>query len=229
MTEIQERLFRLQDTAYREFHSSLVPTGAKQTFIGVRVPALRTLAAELRREGKAEAFLRVLPHEYYEENALHALLLCGERDAERCFAELERFLPYVDNWAVCDSLNPKAFERDHALLREHIPGWLASERTYTIRFGIGMLLKHFLDEDFDPVCLDWVASLRSEEYYVRMMAAWYFAEALVKQYDAAVPFLKENRLERWTHNKAIQKAVESFRIPGERKEYLKSLRRKKER
>lgn len=227
MTEIQKRLFALQDAAYRDFTAPLLPTLESDAIIGVRLPAVRTLAKDLRREGKAEAFLRELPHRYYEENCLHAAILCQERDYAVCMAELERFLPYVDNWGVCDGLHPAVLKKHRPELLERIPDWLASPRPYTVRFGIAMLMCHFLDEAFQPAYLDWVASLRSEEYYVNMMIAWYFATALAKQYEAAIPYIEGQRLDRWTHNKSIQKAVESFRVSEERKAYLKTLRRKK--
>ena len=227
MTEIQKRLFALQDTAYRDFTAPLLPTVEPESIIGVRIPAVRALAKELRTEGKTQAFLRQLPHRYYEENILHAAILDRERDFKVCMEELERFLPFVDNWSVCDGLDPTVLKKHHAELSEYIPAWLASERPYTIRFGVSVLMSHFLDEDFRPAYLEQVAALRSEEYYVNMMIAWYFATALAKQYEAAVPFIGERRLARWTHNKSIQKAVESRRIPEERKAYLKTLRWKK--
>ena len=229
MTEIQERLFALQDPAYRDFTAPLLPNLPRETIIGVRTPALRRLAKELKQEGKAGEFLRLLPHAYFEENGLHAALLCLEKDFERCLEELERFLPFIDNWATCDGLNPDCFKKHHGELIKRVPAWLASTHTYTIRFGVGVLMNHFLDGDFRPEYLDWVAAIRSEEYYVNMMRAWYFATALAKQYEAAYPFLLQRRLDRWTHNKAIQKAVESYRITPEQKADLKLLRWKKDR
>ena len=228
MTEIQERLFALQDVAYRDFTAPLVPNVARERIIGVRTPAVRKLAAELMREGKGEAFLAELPHAYFEENGLHAAILCRQKDISACLQQVERFLPYIDNWATCDSLNPACFRKNRAVLLERIPVWLASGETYTVRFGIGMLMAHFLDEDFCPEYLDLVAGLRSEEYYINMMIAWYFATALAKRYEAAIPYIENRRLARWTHNKSIQKALESFRVPEERKTYLRALRWKKE-
>ena len=224
MTEIQERLFRLQDPGYREFTAPLLPGVKPDTIIGVRLPAVHALAKELVKEGKAQAFLQELPHRFFEENGLHASILCLEKDVSVCLDEVERFLPFVDNWSVCDGLKPTVLKKHRPELLERIPVWLASERPYTVRFGISMLMSHFLDGDFQPAYLDWVSALRSEEYYVNMMIAWYFATALAKQYEAAVPYIEGRRLARWTHNKSIQKAIESFRVPEERKAYLKSLR-----
>ena len=228
MTEIQEKLISLAEPAYRDFMAPLLPKLPRDRILGVRTPALRSLAKQLYRAGEYDAFLAELPHRYYEENNLHAFLIEQIRDFDRCLAETERFLPYLDNWATCDCLRPPVFKKHRAALLSHIPGWLASGETYTGRFGIGMLMAHFLDDMFDPKHLEWVAALRSGEYYVNMMIAWYFATALAKQYEAALPWLEEKRLERWTHNKAIQKAVESYRIHPEQKTYLKTLKRKKE-
>ncbi len=227
-TDIQERLFALRDPAYRDFTLPLLPDLAPERMIGVRMPAMRALAKELYRAGGYEDFLVSLPHAYHEENCLHAFLIGEIGDFARCIAETERFLPFLDNWSVCDTLKPKCFLKNRAALLLRIPAWLASGETYTVRFGIEMLMSHFLDGDFRPAYLDWVAGVRSEEYYVRMMVAWYFATALAKQYEAALPYLEQQRLERWTHNKTIQKAVESYRVSDARKAYLKTLKRKKE-
>ena len=227
MKEIQEQLFALQDPAYRDFTAPLLPNLPRETIIGVRTPALRRLAKELKQEGKAGEFLRQLPHAFFEENGLHAALLCLERDFDFCLEEVERFLPHIDNWATCDGLNPDCFKKHHGELIKCVPAWLRSEHTYTIRFGVGVLMNHFLDGDFRPEYLDWVTAIESEEYYLRMMQAWYFATALAKQYDAALPVLENRRLDPWTHNRTIQKAVESRRITPEQKAYLKTLRRKK--
>ena len=225
MTDIQKKLFALQDTAYRDFTLPLLPDLAPERMIGVRMPAMRALAKELYRAGTYEDFLASLPHAYHEENCLHAFLIGEIRDFDRCIKETERFLPFIDNWAVCDTLKPKCFRKNRAALLARIQVWLASMETYTLRFGVEMLMSHFLDEDFRPEYLDWVAAVQSEEYYVRMMVAWYFATALAKQYEAALPVLEQGRLQRWTHNKTIQKAVESFRVSDEHKQYLKTLRR----
>ena len=224
MTEIQRRLFALQDEGYRDFHAALIPTVDKGLVIGVRSPALRALARELKGTEQAAAFMAELPHQYYEENNLHAALIGHIRDFEPCLAAVERFLPYVDNWATCDRMNPKALAKDKAALLEHIRLWLQSGHTYTVRFGMGMLMNHFLEEDFREEYLALVASVQSEEYYIRMMQAWYFATALAKQYEAAVKVLEQRKLGAWVHNKTIQKARESFRVGEEEKIYLKSLK-----
>lgn len=224
MTEIQQRLFALQDAGYRDFHAALMPTVDKALVIGVRMPALRALAKELKGTELAADFMAALPHKYYEENNLHAALIGHIRDFQPCLTALERFLPYVDNWATCDMMNPRALAKDKAALLERIRLWLQSGHTYTVRFGMEMLMNHFLEEDFREEYLALVASVRSEEYYVRMMQAWYFATALAKQYEAAVTYLEQRRLGAWVHNKTIQKARESYRISDEQKEYLKSLK-----
>ena len=228
MREIQERLFALRDEKNAAFVAKLIPDIDPGTILGARTPALRALAKELYRSMDVGPFLKELPHPWFEENGLHSFFIEQIRDFDQCLAETERFLPYVDNWATCDSLRPGCFARHRAELPEHIRRWLASPRTYTVRFGLGMLMTHFLDGDFDPVYLEWAAALRSEEYYVNMMIAWYFATALAKQYEAALPYLEQRRLDPWTHNKTIRKAVESFRVSDGHKAYLKTLRRTKE-
>ena len=224
MTEIQQRLFALQDEAYRDFHAALMPTVDKALVIGVRSPALRALAKELQGTEQAAAFMAELPHKYYEENNLHVALIGHIRDFAPCMAAVERFLPYVDNWATCDMMNPKTLAKDKAALLERIRVWLRSDHTYTVRFAMGMLMRYFLEEDFREEYLALVASAQSEEYYIRMMQAWYFATALAKQYEAAVQYLEQRKLPPWVHNKTIQKARESYRISSEQKEYLKSLK-----
>lgn len=224
MTEIQQRLFALQDGDYRDFHAGLIPTVPKELVIGVRSPALRSLAKELKGTELAADFMAALPHRYYEENNLHAALIGQMKDFDACLAAVERFLPYVDNWATCDMMSPKALGKNKAALLERIRVWLRSGHTYTVRFAMGMLMSHFLEEDFREEYLELVASVRSEEYYIRMMQAWYFATALAKQYQTAVKLLEQRRLEAWVHNKTIQKARESFRISDEQKIYLKSLK-----
>lgn len=223
--EILQRFFALQDLKYRDFQAKLMPTVDKSMIIGVRTPALRRLAKEFAKREDVGAFLDALPHGYYDENNLHGFLLCEEKDFDRVITRLDAFLPYIDNWATCDLLSPKVFKKHKAELLPHIRRWLASSKVYTVRFGIEMLMSHYLDEDFTPEYFDWVAVLRSEEYYVNMMIAWYFATALVKQYDTALPILLEQRLMPWTHNKIIQKAIESYRITDEQKAYLRSLKR----
>ena len=218
---LTERLFALQDTKYREFQKNLCPNFDPESIIGVRTPELRKLAKEM---GEGDAFKNDLPHRYFEENQVHSFILGSGKSFEKTVADVEAFLPYVDNWATCDQLRPKVFKKHRAELLAYIRRWLSSDHTYTIRFGIGMLMTHFLDEDFDREYPAMVAAVRHEDYYVKMMAAWYFATALAKQYDAVLPYITEHRLEKWTHNKAIQKAVESYRITPEQKEFLKKYR-----
>ncbi|MEA4965485.1 MAG: DNA alkylation repair protein [Oscillospiraceae bacterium] len=224
VSDMQSRLFALQDPAYRDFQCSLMPTVAPATVIGVRTPELRKLAKELSGEPATGAFLKNLPHSYYEENNLHGFLLEGMREYGEAAAAVDAFLPYVDNWATCDLLCPKAFRKHLPELLTRIPEWLAAAHTYTVRFGIGMLMRFYLDEAFSPEYPAWVAGVSSGEYYVNMMIAWYFATALAKQWDAVLPYLEGRRLDKWTHNKAIQKAVESYRITPEQKAYLRTLK-----
>jgi len=223
---ITEQLFSMQDEAYKQFQCKLMPTVDPNTVIGVRVPALRKLAKELYDSTEAEVFLSELPHKYYDENNLHAFLIAQIKEYNACIAAVEQFLPYINNWATCDGLSPKVFKKHLPELLEHITVWLASDETYTVRFAIGMLMQFYLDDAFHPQYLDMVAAVRSEEYYVNMMIAWYFATALAKQYDAVLPYLKEHKLDAWTHNKTIQKAIESYRITDDQKMYLRSLKRK---
>lgn len=223
--EILQRIFTLQDLQYRDFQAKLMPTVDKSTIIGVRTPELKKLAKEFGKREDVGAFLDELPHTYYDENNLHGFLLCEDKDFDRVIARLDAFLPYVNNWATCDLLSPKVFKKHKAALLPHIRRWLTSDKVYTIRFGIETLMSHYLDADFAPEYLDWVAAVESEEYYVNMMIAWYFATALAKQYDAALPILLEQRLAPWTHNKTIQKAIESYRITDEQKAYLRTLKR----
>lgn len=224
MTALQARLFALRDEEYRDFNARLVPNRDKAEFIGVRTPQLRALAKALRGTAEAEAFMRALPHEYFEENQLHAFLIEQIKDFDACLAALDAFLPYVDNWATCDQLNPKVLGRDKPRLLAKIRLWLESDEPYTLRYAIGGLMRWFLDKDYSPEYSDLVAGVESEEYYVRMMAAWYFATALAKQYDAVLPYFTERRLPAWTHNKAIQKAVESYRVGDEHKARLRELK-----
>ena len=224
MTEIQEKLFALRDEKYRDFNASLIPTVDKAAVIGVRVPQLRRLAKELKNGPLAAEFMADLPHEYHDENLLQALLINENKDFGLCMEELEAFLPYVDNWAVCDMLGPKVLSKNKEELMERILLWLDSPHAYTQRFAMCMLMSHFLEEDFREEYLELVAAVKSEEYYVRMMQAWYFATALAKQYDSAVKYIEGRRLESWTHNKSIQKARESFRVSPEHKAYLKTLK-----
>ncbi len=227
--EIRQTLFAMQDTKYRDFQAKLLPNVRAEAIIGVRTPALRDMAKEFGKREDVFDFLRALPHMYFDENQLHAFIISGIKDFRTCLAETERFLPYVDNWATCDQLSPGVFKKHRPELLEAIRGWIGSGQTYTVRFGIGMLMEHFLDRDFNAAYPEMVAEVRSEAYYVRMMAAWYFATALAKQYDAVLPFIRERRLDPWTHNKAIQKALESRRISPEQKEYLRALKQKEPR
>ena len=225
--EIREELFRLQDIKYRDFQSKLIPNLEAETMIGVRTPELRKYARQLSKREDICDFLSDLPHKYFDEKQLHAFIISGIKDYDRCLKEVDRFLPYVDNWATCDQMSPKVFKKHKDDFIKNIRAWLESGETYTVRFGIGMLMQHFLDEDFEPAYPDMVAGIRSGEYYVNMMIAWYFATGLARQYDAVLPYIKNQKLDPWTHNKTIQKAVESYRITPEQKEYLKSLRIKK--
>ena len=222
--EIRKKLFELQDKKYRDFQCRLIPTLESTTIIGVRTPELRRYAKELVKQKEMQNFLHFLPHQYFEENQLHAFMISEIKDNKQCLEELNQFLPFVDNWATCDQLSPKVFKKNRSELIDQIKQWVCSDRTYTVRFGIGMLLEHFLDDDFDPIYLEMVSKISSEEYYIRMMIAWYFATALAKQYTKALPYIEEQKLDIWTHNKTIQKAVESRRITLEQKEYLKCLK-----
>lgn len=226
MTKIQKKLFELQDMEYRKFHCGLMPTVDPDKVIGVRTPELRRLGKQLAKEPDIKNFLEELPHQYYDENNLHGFIIETIKDYDKCVSAVDAFLPYVDNWATCDLMCPKVFEKHLPELLDKIKEWIASEKTYTIRFGIGILMRFYLDDAFLPEYLEMAASVKSEEYYVKMMIAWYFATALSKQYEAAVVYIEQNRLDVWTHNKAIQKAVESRRITEDQKVYLKSLKRK---
>ena len=228
---ILSRLFAMQDVQYRDFQCKLIPNVPSDLFIGIRTPDLRKYARELYKEEKdpaagsirqdsfLEAFLEDLPHKYFDENQLHAFVISEEKNFDVCIARIERFLPFVDNWATCDQLSPKVFKKNRDALLPCLRKWISSDHTYTVRFATGML-----NDAFDPSYPELIASVQSEEYYVRMMIAWYFATALAKQYDAVLPFLEERRLDPWTHNRTIQKAVESYRITPEQKTYLRSLK-----
>ena len=224
MDEIVSRLRQRADEGYRAFHMRLIPTVAPARILGVRTPDVRALARSLAGTPEAETFLRELPHEYYEENNLHAFLLERERDYGALIEGLNRFLPFVDNWATCDSLSPVLFKKHPDGLPEQALQWMQSDQTYTVRFGIGVLMRHYLDEGFRPEYAERVAKIHSGEYYVRMMVAWYFAAALAAREEDVLPYLTGRRLDPWTHRKAIQKAIESNRITPERKRFLRSLR-----
>ncbi|MGN1120665.1 MAG: DNA alkylation repair protein [Oscillospiraceae bacterium] len=225
MTKIQLELHEMRDEKYAEFQSRLTPNLPREYFIGVRTPLLRRYAKQLAAEGCGD-FLAQLPHEYFEENQLHAFVLSAIKDYDECLEAVEEFLPYVNNWATCDQLSPKVFGKYPERLICAVRRWCASDLTYTVRFGVDMLMAHFLDGSFTEECPRLVAEISSEEYYVNMARAWYFATALAKQYDAALPFLTENRLDEWTHNKTIRKAIESYRIDDEKKAFLRTLQRK---
>lgn len=221
---IQKELFAMQDLQYREFHSRLMPMVEKERIIGVRTPELRKYAGKLGKRQEAEDFLAQLPHFYYEENNLHGFLIEKCKDYDRCVVLLDAFLPYIDNWATCDMVRPKVLKQDLPALFEKIREWTASGQTYTIRYGIGLLMQFYLEEAFSPEYPELVSGIRSEEYYVNMMIAWYFATALAKQPEAILPYLEERRLPEWVHRKTIQKAIESNRITREQKAYLRTLR-----
>ena len=222
--DLHRKLYDLQDLKYRDMQIKIIPTVEPESVIGVRTPELKSIAKDILKDGNYKGFLEELPHRYFEENQLQAFIISGIKDLNECMEDLETFLPYVDNWATCDQMSPKIFKKHKDVLLTHIKEWLESDKTYTVRFGVKMLMDHFLDEDFDPIYPEMVAKIRSEEYYVNMMIAWYFATALAKQYESILPFIEEKRLDDWTHNKAIQKSLESRRITEEQKLYLKSLK-----
>lgn len=222
--QMQKELFALQDLKYRDFHSKLLPGVDKEIIIGIRTPVLRKFAKEFSKRKEAEEFLQDLPHQYYEENNLHMMIITGIKDYDKCLEEIKKFVPYINNWATCDLSLPKCFGKHKEELLPQIREWIASDHTYTIRYGLGTLMSLYLDENFKPEYLELAASVRSEEYYVNMMMAWYFATALAKQWEATVPYIEQRKLPQWVHRKTIQKAVESYRITPEQKTYLKSFR-----
>ena len=222
--DLYRKLYDLQDLKYRDMQIKIIPTVEPESVIGVRTPELKSIAKDILKDGNYKEFLEELPHRYFEENQVHAFIISGIKDLGECMEELEKFLPHVDNWATCDQMSPKIFRKHKDVLFSHIKEWVNSEKTYAVRFGVGMLMEHFLDDDFDPLYPELVAKLRSDEYYVNMMIAWYFATALAKQYESILPFIEEKKLDNWTHNKAIQKSLESKRITEEQKLYLKSLK-----
>ena len=224
---VQADLFAIQDLAYRDFQAKLMPTVNKETVIGVRTPSLRAYAKKFGKTDNVSAFLEVLPHKYYEENNLHGLLIEQIKVYPSCIAALDRFLPYIDNWATCDMIALRTVKNHLDIFIQEVCHWIASDHLYIVRFGIGMLMRYYLDEQFKPEYPKKVAEVKSDEYYVNMMRAWYFATALAKQYDQIIPYLEEKRLDTWTHNKTIQKAIESYRITPEQKIYLRTLRVKK--
>ena len=223
MKEIQDFLFQNIDEKYADFQRKIIPD---VNVLGVRTPILRKKAKEIFQSGNYEDFLNNLPHKYFDEDQLHSFVICEMKDFKKCLDEIEKFLPFVNNWATCDQLSPKIFKKHTKELSEKIPEWLESKETYTIRFGIGMVMTYFLDENFNQDFMNKIAKIRSKEYYVNMMVAWYFATALTKQWDFAIKIIETNKLDVWTHNKTIQKARESFRITKGQKEFLNTLKLK---
>lgn len=224
VSEIQQELFANRDEKYGSFQAKLLPTIDPNSVIGVRTPTLRAFAKTLYNQNDFSSFVNDLPHTYFDENQLHAFLISQIKDFDLCIEETNRFLPFVDNWATCDQMSPKIFKKHKKELLEQIKIWISSNKTYTVRFAIGMLMKYFLDEDFSLDYPKMILSVRAEDYYVKMMIAWYFATALAKQYDSILPFFENKKLDKWTHNKAIQKALESYRISNDRKQYLRTLK-----
>jgi 3-methyladenine DNA glycosylase AlkD len=222
--EIEQQLKSLADEKYRKMQVTIIPTVVPESIIGVRTPELRKMAKELAKRSDVSAFLSDLPHRYFEENQLHAFILSEMKDFDSCIRYVDAFLQYVDNWATCDQMSPKIFKKHKEELLSWVSTWISSKETYTVRFAIGMLMEHFLDDDFAPAYPKMVSKVRSQEYYVNMMIAWYFATALAKQYDNILPYIEKKKLSDWTHNKAIQKSVESYRITDEQKAYLKTLK-----
>ena len=221
--DIVKELFKLQDKKYQEMQYKIIPNVDSSTIIGVRTPELRNLAKSIIKEDY-KSFLEDLPHKYFDENQLHAFIISLIKDYDECLNYVNSFLPYVDNWATCDQLSPKVFKKNTDKLIDSIKIWIKSKDTYTIRFGIGMLMSYYLDDNFKSEYLKLVSKIKSDEYYINMMIAWYFATALAKQYDETIPYIENNILDKWTHNKTIQKAIESYRVSDEHKEYLRKLK-----
>ena len=222
--DILAELFRLHDKTYAALQSKLLPTVETGRIIGVRTPELRTFAKKLVKDKDINLFLTSLPHQYFDENQLHAFIISQEKDFDKCITEIEAFLPFIDNWAACDQLSPKVFKKEPEKLLPYIFKWIRSDKVYTVRFAIGMLMQNFLDERFETKYADMVAAIRTDEYYINMMIAWYFATALAKQYDLIIPYLEDKKLDDWTHNKTIQKSIESNKITSDQKNYLKTLK-----
>ena len=221
---IKDELFKLQDIKYKEFQAKLVPNIDSDSIIGIRTPDLRKFAKDIFKSNNYKEFINELPHKYYEENLLHFFIISMIKDFNECIKEVDRFLPYVDCWPVCDQSSPKVFKKNHESILPYIKKWISNKHIYTSRFGIRILMNEFLDKDFKPEYLKLVSNIKGEDYYLKMMIAWYFATALAKQYDATIPFIENNKLDKWIHNKTIQKAIESYRVTDEHKEYLKSLK-----
>ena len=224
-SDIQKTLFSMQDKKYAAFQAKLTPNLTLEDFIGVRTPDLKKFAKQLYKEGDYQEFLNDLPHKYFDENQLHAFIIAEIKDYDTCIKEVNNFLPYVNNWATCDQLSPKSFKKNKDKLLKEIKVWIKSKETYTVRFAIGNLMRHYLEEDYDVKYPEMVSKVKSDEYYINMMIAWYFATALAKQYDSVLTYVTDNKLDVWTHNKTIQKAVESDRITSQQKDYLKSFKR----
>ncbi len=222
---VRKKLFKMQDSGYRDFHSKLMPTVKKELIIGVRTPDLRRFAKEFSKSTFAAEFMRSLPHKYYEENNLHAFMIEQIKDYDECVVQINRFLPFVDNWATCDMMRPKILKKHLPELLSEINKWIKSDYVYAVRFGIEMLMCHYLDEHFKPEFPEIISKIQSDEYYIKMMVAWYFATALAKQYNAVIPYLEQNLLDEDTHDKTIRKAIESYRITDEKKAYLRTLKR----
>ena len=221
---LYDRLMKEKDDRYREFQVKLVPNISPETIVGIRTPQLRTIAKEIYESKNRDEFLKDLPHKYYEENLIHFFVLSMFKDFEQCVQAVEVFLPFVDCWPVSDQATPKSFRKNHQKLLPYIRKWIASDHIYTARFGLRMLMNEYLGEDFREEYLELAASKRGEDYYLKMMIAWFFATALAKRYDETITYFEDRRLDEWVHRKAIQKATESFRVTDAHKEYLKSLR-----
>lgn len=224
MEYVVNRLFEMRDPMYLDFNSALIPTVEKERFIGVRVPELRKFANEFYRDSRRDEFFDELPHFYYEENNLHGYMIEKISDFDECISRIESFLPFIDNWATCDTVRPKTFAKNKDKLTSYVDRWLSSERVYTVRYAVGILMSFYLDDGFDILWADRICALDMSEYYVSMMAAWYFATALYKQYDKILPYFERRVLEPMTHDRAIRKAIESRRISDETKEYLRTFR-----
>ncbi len=221
MSAVIQTLFALKDSEYRDFQARLIPTVSKDTIIGVRVPQLRKVASNLIKNNAYGEFFEELPHKYYDENMLHSILISKIKDFDKAMKATDDFLPFIDNWAVCDTLSPKVFSENKKELLNRIKNWCDSKETYTCRFGIKMLMSHFLDKDFKPEYLSIPAKIKSDEYYVNMMIAWYYATALAKKWDQTIPYIDNRTLEQWIHNKTIRKSIESLRVTPEQKSYLR--------
>ena len=225
VNEIRKDLLAMQDIKYRDFQAKLIPNVDKEYFIGIKTPELRMYAKDVLKRDDVSEFFDDLPHKYFDENQVHAFAVSGMKDFDECMVETEKFLPYVNNWATCDQFSPKVFKKHREELLKYIKVWIKSKETYTVRFAIGMLMEHFLNEDFKEAYPKMVSKVKSDEYYINMMIAWYFATALAKQYDAVIGYFEEGKLDKWVNNKSIQKACESYRVSDEHKAYLKTLKK----